>query len=183
MTSRKKSIWGNMITVLVVGKTGYEHKLDLCMVARAFGASSITFSPDDKESSKRLERACKALRRDWGGVFAVSSTNNWKGFMKDKKNYLKVYLTRYGIPVKKLGYQIRTYKNVLVVVSIKESVKQLYKAADFNMSITTQPHSCASAIAVFLHSFYDGRELAMHFENARYRITPDDHGIRIQKEK
>lgn len=172
-----------MIWVLVVGKSSYEHNLDLCLVARAFGASNITFGLKDKTGVKRLIRYCKLVDKNWGGRFAVSSTNNWKGFIKDKKNYLKVYLTRYGIPIKKMEYQIRTYKNVLVVVSTSESIKELYKATDFNLSITAQPHSCASSISVFLHDFYNGRELAMHFENAKYKIAPEEHGVRIQKSK
>ena len=171
-----------LISVLVVGRSDYEDELSLCMVARAFGASTITFCPEDKSIMRKLSRKCKALNRDWGGAFSFSFTNDWKRFVKEKKNYLKVYLTRYGMPMKKIGYQVRTYKNVLIIVSEKETIKQLYKAADFNLSITTQPHSCASAIGVFLHDFYQGRELAIHFENARYKVSPEQHGMKVEKE-
>ncbi len=170
-----------MIWVLVVGKSNYDSTLDLSLVARAFGASGITFCPEDRRNAKKIIRSFNSINRNWGGKFAVSFTKNWKKFIDEKKNYLKVYLTRYGIPMEKMEYRIRTYKNILVIVSMKESVKPLYRSADFDLSITTQPHSCASSIAVFLHKFYNGRELAMHFENARYKIVPGEHGIRVEK--
>ncbi len=172
-----------MISVLVVGRSSYEDKLSLCMVARAFGASNIMFCPTDRGAMDRLARRCRSLNRDWGGTFGLGFTDDWKRYVNEKKNYLKVYLTRYGLPMRKIGYQVRTYKNVLVIVSENESTKQLYKATDFNISITTQPHSCASSVAVFLHDFYQGRELAMHFENARYKISPEQHGIRVERER
>ena len=53
--------------------------------------------------------------------------------------------------------------------------------ADFSVSITDQPHSSSSAVAVFLHEFYSGRELAMHFENARYKIVPSEQGQYVEK--
>jgi tRNA (cytidine56-2'-O)-methyltransferase len=49
------------------------------------------------------------------------------------------------------------------------------------VSITDQPHSSTSAIAVFLHEFYSGRELAMHFENARYKVVPSEQGVHVEK--
>lgn len=169
-----------MIWVLAVGKASYESKLDLAMVARAFGASNITFSPNERQA-KKLSRYCQNVSKKWGGKFGVSFTDNWKSVVSEKKNYLKIYLTRYGVPMKDLGYQIKTYKNVLVVVSFSESIKPLYDSADFNVSLSVQPHSCASSIAIFLHEFYQGRELAMHFENAMYKINPDQHGINVKK--
>ncbi len=172
-----------MISVLVVGRSSYEDKISLCMVARAFGASNITFYPSDSGVKGKLARKCRALNRDWGGTFGFAFTDDWKGYVSEKKNYLKVYLTRYGLPIGKIGYRVRTYKNVLLIVSENESTKQLYKAADFNISITTQPHSCASSVAVFLHDFYQGRELAMHFENAMYKINPEQHGMRVEMER
>ncbi len=169
-----------MIWILAVGKANYDSKLDLAMVSRAFGASNITFCPGEKDG-KRLIKYCQAMSRRWGGNFGVSYTDDWKRFIAERKNYLKIYLTRYGMSMTKLGYQVRTYKNVLAIVSFTESIKPLYDAADFNMSITTQPHSCSSSVAVFLHEFYSGRELSMHFENAKYKINPGDHGVRVKK--
>ncbi len=172
-----------MISILVIGKGNRESYLDLALVSRAFGASSITFCAKDARDIGPISRGISRTNSKWGGKFSVSYAKNWKDFIKEKKNYLKIYLTRYGVPMKKLEYQVRTYKNVLLIVSFTEAIRPLYKAADFNISITAQPHTSASSIAVFLHDFYNGRELAMHFENARYKIVPEEHGIHVQKSK
>ncbi len=172
-----------MILVLVIGKGSHESYLDLALVSRAFGASAITFCAKDAGDIRSIERAIKGTNSKWGGKFSVFHTKNWKEFINEKKNYLKIYLTMYGLPMKKLEYQIRTYKNILLIVSFTEAIKPLYRAADFNISITAQPHTCASAISVFLHNFYNGRELALHFENAGYKVVPEEHSIHIQKSK
>lgn len=96
-------------------------------------------------------------------------------------NYKKVYLTRYGVPLQDVIGTLRTYKNLLLIVTSKEAFHPAYTKADFSVSITTQPHSSASATAVFLHEFYSGRELAMRFENARYKILPSENGAHVQK--
>ena len=170
-----------MIWVLVVGRASGETSLDLCLVARAFGASSITFAPGPKANASGLVRYSSALNRKWGGRFSITFAKDWKRFISEKKNYVKIYLTRYGIPIKKVEYTLKTYKNILIIVSMSESVKSLYKACDFNVSITNQPHTSASAIAVFLHNFYNGRELAIRFENAAYKVVPSEHDIHVEK--
>jgi len=172
---------GDLIWVLAIGKASYDAKLDLSMVARAFGASNITFVSGKSGDNKKLMKYCEAMDKKWGGKFGVSFADNWKEFISEKKNYLKVYLTRYGTPMKRHEYQINTYKNVLAIVSFTETIKQLYKSADFNISITTQPHTCTSSVAIFLHNFYKGRELAMHFENAAYKIEPEEHGVNVKR--
>ncbi|MCL5429977.1 MAG: hypothetical protein M1504_00700 [Candidatus Marsarchaeota archaeon] len=167
-----------MISILVIGKNGYESNLDLCTAARAFGASNVTFS--SKKNSK-LIRHFGTMNKKWGGTFSVSFTNDWKKFIDDHRNYKVVYLTRYGVPINKVSYSIKTYKNILVVVSISDAMKQVMQISDFNVGITTQPHCAASAIAVFLHHFYEGRELAMHFENAQLKVVPDERSVHVEK--
>ena len=172
-----------MIWILVIGKGSPEANLDIALTARAFGASSITFLSNSRKPDQNIIRHIKGVNKKWGGKFSISFSNNWKEFLKSKKNYIKIYLTRYGVPIKKVEYALKTYKNILIVVSMTESIKSLYKNCDFNVSITTQPHTCASSIAVFLHNFYNGRELAMHFENAKYKVVPEEHNIHVEKFK
>ncbi len=169
-----------MISVLVIGKSSYEACLDLCMISRAFGASNITFCPHKGGAEARLKRAMKQISKKWGGEFSVFFCDKWEKYIKGKKNYLKIYLTRYGMPISKMRYRISTYKNILLIASFSESVKSAYDAADFNISISSQPHTCGSSIAIFLHDFYQGRELAMHFENSRYKVVPSEHGVEVK---
>ena len=168
------------ISVLVIGKNTFENNMDICLSARAFGASNVTFVT---KRNPRLERHFKSLNKKWGGSFFVSFTNNWKNFLMEKKNYKIVYLTRYGVPITKVEYSLKTYKNILLVVTQTEGVKNLYKMADFNISITSQPHCSSAAIALFLHHFYEGRELAMHFENAKFKVIPEERRIHVERVK
>ncbi len=170
-----------MIWVLVIGKGTYDTDLNLCLTARAFGASAITFSPMRGKTDPKLTKYCESVNKKWGGKFSVDFSADWKPFLGSKKNYIKVYLTRYGIPMKKLEYAVKTYKNIILVITMSESVKSLYGLVDFNISISSQPHSSVSALAVFLDNFYKGRELAMHFENASYRVVPEEHDIHVEK--
>ncbi len=166
------------ISILVIGKNSHESNLDLCLAARAFGASSVTFAG---KRNPKMVRYLQNVVRNWGGSFSVNFTDDWRGEIASRKNYKVVYLTRFGVPINKLEYGLRTYKNLLVVVTLTENVKNLYRMADFNVSITTQPHCSAAAVAVFLHHFYEGRELAMHFENARYKVVPEERRIHVEK--
>ena len=69
-----------------------------------------------------------------------------------------------------------TYKRIVLIVTDKEDVDYINKVADFKISVTSQPHCRAAAIAVFLHEYYKGRELAMHFENAKYKFEKRQRG-------
>ncbi|MGC8586010.1 MAG: hypothetical protein ACP5K5_00475 [Candidatus Micrarchaeia archaeon] len=156
-----------MISVLLVGKCDYTCKANLVQTARAFGASELAFVG---EEDKKLKRYVSELNATWGGAFSVVFIKDYMAFIKSKASYKKVYLTRYGTQISKSIYMLRTYKNLLVILTMKEANKAIMRASDFHVSITTQPHSSASALAVFLHMFYEGRELAMHFENAKVKI-------------
>ena len=129
-------------------------------------------------------RYVNKLEKKWGGRFRVSFLKSYKDAFKKAANYKKVYLTRYGMPLNKLTYTLNTYKNIMLIVSYTEAPSKLLNGlADFNVSVTDQPHCSAPAIAVFLHDFYRGRELAMHFENAKYKVIPKEHGVGIEKIK
>ncbi len=169
-----------MLAVLAVGNNAYESNKDLCMAARAFGASSVTIAG---RRNSRLIRECKAISSKWGGNFEVDFTKDWKRFVAKKKTYKVVYLTRFGVPINREIHNLKTYKNILLIVTLSESIKDVLKISDFNVSITAQPHSSSAAVAIFLHSFYEGRELAMHFENAKYRVVPSEGEIHIEKLK
>ncbi len=168
-----------MISVLAIGKYSYLNSLDLCLTARAFGASEMMFT---RRKDQRIMRYVGRIQKNWGGKFEVSFIRSYKEALKSATKYKKVYLTRYGIPLNKLTYVLNTYKNIMLIVSSKEAPqKVLDDLADFNVSITEQPHCSVASIAIFLHDFYRGREFAMHFENAKYKIAPKEHGVSVVK--
>lgn len=167
-----------MLKVLSIGKEPYQSNSELCLVARAFGAAGVTFS---SRKDQRLIKYMQQTNNKWGGSFAVDFESNYMKMLGQESSYKKVYLTRYGVPLQDIIGTLRTYKNLLLIVTEKETFDPAYARSDFNVSITDQPHSSTSAIAVFLHEFYSGRELAMHFENARYKVVPSEQGAHVEK--
>jgi len=167
-----------MISVLVIGGYDYTSILDMCLTARAMGASEMILTT---KKNDKLVKYIHDLERKWGGRFRVGFVNNYKTALDNAVNYKKVYLTRYGVPLNKLAYTLNTYKNIMLIVSPATTSPKLHNIADFNVSVTDQPHSSSAAIAVFLHEFYRGRELAIHFENAKYKVIPKEHGVSVSK--
>ncbi len=159
-----------MISVLAIGKSTYPVSLDLCLTSRALGASEITFAG---QPDKKLVRQVNRLSAKWGGRFKVNYARNYREVLKQAAKYKKVYLTMYGEPLQDKNYILRTYKNMLLIVAQadKSKDKNISKIADFNISVSSQPHCGTAAIAIFLHEYYEGRELAMHFENAKYKLS------------
>jgi tRNA (cytidine56-2'-O)-methyltransferase len=156
------------ISILAIGKSPYQTNLDLCLTARALGASEITFVGD---KDTRLIRYINNLNKNWGGKFKVQFAKSYKEALKSDTKYKKVYLTRYGNPLQTKSYMLKTYKNLVLIVTLKDEMEAIQKLADFNISVSSQPHCSSAAVAIFLHEFYNGRELAMHFENAKYKLV------------
>lgn len=161
-----------------MGRSAYVTKLDLCLTARALGAKEITFV---SKSDSRLVKYMNGLSKKWGGDFTIRFTNAYSDIMKPNTKYKKIYLTRYGAPLQDKSYTLKTYKNLLLIVTTDDELKSIYRAADFNISVSSQPHCSSAAIAIFLHEFYNGRELAMHFENAKYKLVPKEHDLFMEK--
>jgi tRNA (cytidine56-2'-O)-methyltransferase len=160
--------------VLAIGRNSYQNSIDLCVTSRALGASEITFI--GKEDA-RLVNYIKSMDSKWGGKFKVSFAKSYNEFMKSSDKAIKVYLTRYGTSLADKSAMMSTYKRIVLIVTDKENVEYINKIADFKISITSQPHCRAASIAVFLHEYYKGREPAMHFENAKYKLVPTEKGI------
>lgn len=159
-----------MITVLIIGGGSLENEKDIGLASRAFGASSVIFTSRKKS---KLVNYFRSISSKWGGKFEVRYEKDWERVIAEKRGYEKVYLTNSGAPIAKMMYRIRTYKNILLIATLSENMKSLEGKVDYKVSVTTQPHSSVSAIAVFLHVFYSGRELAIRFNNAKYKVVQD----------
>ncbi len=159
-----------MITVLIIGEGSLENEKDIGLASRAFGASSVIFT---SRSKPKLVRYFRAISSKWGGKFDVRYEKDWERVISEKRGYEKIYLTKSGAPIAKMMYRVRTYKNILLIATLSENLKKLDERVDYKVSVTTQPHSSVSAIAVFLHVFYSGRELAIRFNNARYKVIQE----------
>lgn len=167
-----------MISVLALGRNSYAVSLNLCLTARALGASEITFIG---KNDKKLSNYIKKVNEKWGGRFRVQFIKNYTEFLKSATKYAKIYLTQFGEPLRKKIYSLKTYKNMVLIVSPNTKSSKVQTLSDFNISVSAQPHCSAAAVAVFLHEFYNGRELAMHFENAKLKVVSSSKGIEIKK--
>ena len=135
----------------------------LGLVARAFGATGMYYSG---EKDSLLEEKIIDVSRRWRGNFKIMYVHspaeiikNWK-----REGNLVIHLTMYGIPLPSIINDIRSHNNLLIIVG-SEKVKRLYyELADYNISITVQPHSEIAALAIFLDRYYRGGEFNFKFE-------------------
>ncbi|OPY22731.1 MAG: tRNA (cytidine(56)-2'-O)-methyltransferase [Methanobacterium sp. PtaU1.Bin242] len=151
----------------------------VCLTARAFGASNIILSGDNDK--KLMENVCDVTER-WGGKFTVNYRKNWDNLLEEwKRNDGEIiHLTMYGEPVQDVVKDIRKSKrDKLVVVGGSRVPGKVYKEANWNVSVTTQPHSEVSALAIFLHMFFEGNELDKKFSGGKLKVLPSANGKKI----
>lgn len=83
-----------------------------------------------------------------------------------------VHLTMYGESVADHEVELREMERIMVVVGAEKVPGEIYGLADFNISVTSQPHSEISSLAVFLDRLFQGSELKREFPGGRMRIIP-----------
>jgi len=151
----------------------------VCLTARALGASGVFLSGD--HDKKLMENVQDVVKR-WGGNFQVEYRKNWGNLLEEWKNKGGeiVHLTMYGEQVQDVTPQIRSSpRDKLVVVGGSRVPSKVYQEADWNVSVTSQPHSEVSSLAIFLHMFYEGKELNMEFEDGDMKVIPSANGKNV----
>ena len=147
----------------------------VALVARAFGANAITYSG---QHDAGLEDSVKRICESWGGEFGItyekSATTAIKRYKRD--GFAIVHLTMYGLALPDVLPAIKSRGKVLVVVGSEQVPREIYELADFNVSITNQPHSEVAALAVFLHDLFMGKELFAGFRGAKIAVKPCGKG-------
>lgn len=149
------------------------------LVARAFGAHGAFYSG---QRDKKVEASVRKVVDSWGGSFSVEYIEDWiKKIKQWQKNCGEViHLTMYGLPLGEVIHTIRkSNKDKLVVVGGVKVPKIVYELADWNVSITSQPHSEVGALSVFLHELYMGLELTREFEKAKFKVIPQAKGKKV----
>ncbi len=153
----------------------------VALIARAFGAKGIFISGLKDE---KIEGTVKKVVREWGGSFTIKTGVNWKEIVMQwkKEGGEIIHLTMYGLPLPDLTEKVkRSSRKKLVIVGGEKVPGEVFKLADYNISVTLQPHSECGSLAVFLDRFFEGRELKMEFENAKIRVVPQEKGKKIAK--
>ena len=152
----------------------------VALAARALGASGFLLSDVRDES---IRATVEKVTGNWGGNFAFEMGTPWKSHVRDwkAKGGAVVHLTAYGenVQTSDVIAKIRdTDKDVLLLVGSQKVPSEFFASSvsDFNVSIGNQPHSECAALAVFLDRFFEGKELANEFENAKTKIIPQKRG-------
>jgi len=149
----------------------------LCLVSRALGAESIFLEDAEKDVTTTLDQ----VDRTWGGEFKAVLGVSWRRVIQDaKKEGRKViHLTMYGEPIQEVIQKLRSFDKLLLVVGGPKVPGKVYHEADFNVAITSQPHSEVAALAIALHEIQSGEELKRTFQKSRLRILPSARGKRV----
>ena len=172
-----------MISILRLGHRIVRDKrvsTHLGLVARAFGADKVVFS-GEKDSS--LLESINSTSKRWGGAFKAEYRKNWRQVIKEWPGKV-CHLTVYGIPVDKCSKELKECRDLLVIVGGAKVPGELYEMADFNVSVSTQPHSEISALAILLDRVFEGNELEKEFDG-EIRVIPSRKGkkVRIRKKE
>lgn len=158
----------------------------VALVARAFGARGIIIVGD---KDPMIRSSLEKVLNKWGGkeYFEFKEEDDYKKVLREWKKDEKrcvAHLTMYGIPVDRIISEIRERcEELIVIVGAEKVPREIFELADYNVSITLQPHSEVSALAVFLDRLYEGRELYLYFRDAELRIIPDHKRKIVLKEK
>lgn len=151
------------------------------LIARALGADGIILSGERDED---VVRSLRRVVEFWGGPFEVSYVEDWLGFMKrvKKEGWRIVHLTVYGLPIQDVIDEIRKSEgDKLVVVGASKVPGIVYQIADWNVAVSSQPHSECGSLAVFLDRFFQGKELEKEFKNWRLKVVPQARGKKVVK--
>ncbi|MDD1661220.1 MAG: tRNA (cytidine(56)-2'-O)-methyltransferase [Methanomicrobiales archaeon] len=146
------------------------------LAARAFGADGMYLAGDDPGVAGSL----RDVAARWGGSFFVRDGVSWKSCIRawKEKGGTVVHLTMYGLPMREVIGEIRARDEILLVVGAEKVPGEVYGLADYNVSVTTQPHSEVSGVAVFLDHLFEGAELDRTYPDAELRIEPSRDGKR-----
>ncbi len=156
----------------------YRTLTHLCLVSRALGAEAIYL----EEVERELEETVEEVNSTWGGDFAVL-TGSWKRVFNEAKAEGRtiVHLTMYGRPLQDKIEELRKSDRVLLAVGGPKVPGEVYKLADYNIAVTSQPHSEIAALAITIHDLQGGEELKKVFGDYRLKIIPSSRGKKVEQ--
>jgi tRNA (cytidine56-2'-O)-methyltransferase len=166
-------------------RIGHRHVRDyrtlthLCLVSRAFGAEAIYL----EEIDDGLVEGVQEVNDAWGGTFEVHQVPSWKSAINEakKEGRVVVHLTMYGIPIQDRSKEMAEHDKFLIAVGGPKVPGEVYQLADYNVAVTSQPHSEVAALAIVLHELQKGEELKKEFGPAKMKIIPSEKGKRVEK--
>jgi len=152
----------------------------VCLVARALGAGGAVICG---EAANDVVESVRKVAEKWGGTFGARCEKSWKKAIlgAKKEGRTVVHLTMYGEMLDAKIAEVRQNKKIAVVVGAEQVPGEVYGLADYNISVTGQPHSEVAALALFLDRYFGGQELGGAFKNAHVRVIPTARGKRVEE--
>ena len=153
--------------------------MHIFLAARAFGAKQAVYSG---QKDPNMEAQFEEIVAKWGGNFTVEYISDETKQLKRWKQAGRelVHLTMYGLPVQEVIEKIQhSPREKVIIIGGAKVQRSIYRIADWNIAITSQPHSEISALSVFLHILFQGTELEKTYDNARFRIIPQAQGKKV----
>lgn len=151
----------------------------LFLAARALGADGVIYTG---QRDRTIEATVQKVTKAWGGSFEVTYRPQAAGVLQEWKarGGALIHLSMYGLPLQTVVDGIRVSPaDKLVVVGGAKVPRSVFDAADWNVAVTSQPHSEISALSLFLHELFEGRELGKPFDGAELRVVPQVRGKKI----
>jgi len=145
----------------------------VALVARALNADKLYYT-GQKDSS--MEKSVMDVVDRFGGSFNIEYIKNYKDILKNKKI---IHLTVYGMPLKDKITEIKSYKDILIIVGGEKVPGEIYNLADVNLSVGNQPHSEVAALGIFLYELSNSK--FSEFKDANLRIIPMEKAKKIEK--
>ena len=151
----------------------------VALVARAFGANGFILAGSCSEA---VERSLRRVIECWGGEMHYECGVPAKAYVRGwrESGGEVIHLTMYGVPVERVIDEIRSSPRPKLIIVGAEKVEWFfYENADYNVAVTSEPHSEIAALAVFLDRLYRGRELLYNPSRPGKRIVPSARGKRV----
>jgi tRNA (cytidine56-2'-O)-methyltransferase len=156
----------------------------VALTARALCAAGFILADTN---DPHIEETVAKISRTWGGNFHFEMGTPWKKAVREWKQNggIIVHLTAYGenLQTSNVLQRIKTVgKDVMLVVGSQKVPGEFYseEVSDFNVSVGNQPHSECSALAIFLDRYFEGKELAQNFAQAKISIVPKERGKEVK---
>jgi tRNA (cytidine56-2'-O)-methyltransferase len=149
------------------------------LTARAFGANKIIYSG---QRDKEIEERIKKVTEIWGGIFKVEYEKDWQKKVVKWKEQKKevIHLTVYGLPVQEVISSIKESNlDKMIIIGGAKVPGIIYDLSDWNVSITSQPHSEISALSVFLYELLKQKTVSKIFDGAKLRVVPQLKGKKV----
>ncbi len=166
------------IAVLRIGhRPGRDPRLTthVALSARALGAERLYLHPPDPAITERL----RAVGRRWGGGFEVVGVSDWRALVRGYSGNV-VHLSMYGLPIDRRIARLRRRSRLLLVVGGAKVPGELYRLADSNVAVGSQPQSEVGALAIAL-AWLRPLPGPRDFPNALQRIQPRARGKRVSR--